>query len=82
MNEGNIRAIAEALGVKYYLRSNGNLDGSALSDVAVKATEFRTNDETAYEDVYWIFALILLGVMLWEFSYLLNKLLLERKAVK
>lgn len=82
LNEGNIRKIAEGLGVKYYIRQSGSLDGSALSDVAMKASEFRTSDETAYEDIYWIFALILLIVMLWEFSYILNKLLLERKAVK
>lgn len=82
LNEGNIRQIAEGLGVKYYIRANGSLDGGALSDVAMKASEFRINDETAYEDIYWIFALVLLGVMLWEFSYIFNKLLLERKSTK
>ena len=82
LNENNIRMVAEGLGVKYYIRANGSLDGGALSDVAMKASEFRANDETAYEDIYWIFALILLGIMLWEFSYIFNKLLLERKAAK
>ena len=82
MNEGNIEMIATGLGVKYYIHNNGGLNTEALSNINAEATDYKMNDESAYEDIYWIFAIVLLGLLLWEFAYVLDKILLERKAIK
>ena len=82
MNEGNIEKIATGLGVKYYIHNNGGLNTEALSNINAEATDYKMNDESAYEDIYWIFAIVLLGLLLWEFAYVLDKILLERKAIK
>ena len=84
IDEGNLKNIAEKLGIRYLQR---NTSGGEFSDInnfynlgsSRKATDARTKVEN---EVYWIPMIFALFILLFDFYRILENLLLERKAAK
>lgn len=81
INTENLENIAHGMGVKYQNRTEEASEKINLEQVDQEILEIKNSKATAFEDFYWVPALILMGLLLWEFSYDLNKLLQERKAI-
>jgi len=81
INETKLNEVANAAGIVYLRRTDDGIKTADLNTIAEKAA---ANDHSLinYVDTYWIFSLILLSLLLWEFATVLNKLLLERKPTK
>ena len=82
LNKTNIAKIGDELGLKYSYRNNGMVDVKLLDGINQGLQEYVMEDRDNYKEYYWISALGFIALLLWEFSYILNKILLERKPMK
>ena len=84
LDEDNLKEVASNLNVKYYKRSSSagifdNTDNFIDSHAAYSRSDEKTDN---YKDLYWVIILIAIGLALWDFSTILDELLLERKEAK
>ncbi len=80
INEKVLNDYANALGIKYYNRTEGEIDKTLGDEVMKNAKSESVESVDSYIELYWIVCLALLGLMLWDFYVVFNKVLLERKA--
>lgn len=80
INETILKSIADKLGVQYYHRENGDIP-SSLIDAINEVTQYETEDETSdtYRDIYWIFSMILIILLLWDFREVLDNVMREKE---
>ncbi len=83
INETNLKKIASGLHGNYHHRENGAVPASvidAFTNIAMsKPTESTEENTSTGGESYWIFALILLFLLLWECEDTMLKLLSERE---
>lgn len=80
IHEENLKKIADNLGIQYYHRENGDVPSEVIS--AIKAKEnFKNENEisNSYVDIYWVFSMIILGLLLWDFREVLDNVMRERE---
>lgn len=82
LDKTNIAKIGDELGLKYSYRNNGTVDVRLLDGINQGLQEYVMEDRDNYKEYYWIPALGFVALLLWEFAYILNKILLERKPMK
>ena len=81
INETNLKAIADDLGMRYIRRSENtelprNLDQYFWENA-------RSAEDTSNKmDTYWIISIAMIALLLWDATVVAHKLVLERKAVK
>ena len=80
IDEARLKAVASQLGVNYYHRESGTISPDVYNTINNKVDDFIKTDISASEDLYWVFALFILVLLLWELSDSLNMILSERKA--
>ncbi len=80
INEDNLKKIATNLNIKYYHRENGEVPSEIINDIK-KLEEFTDTSEisNSYIDIYWVFSMILLGLLLWDFREVLDNVMRERE---
>ncbi len=84
INSSNLAAIAESINIPYYDRSNPDDITGNVDALVGNAMKFSGDDELteATIDFYWVFAILAIGLILWDFAEVLYKLFLERKETK
>ena len=80
INEDLLKKYAEALGISYRNRTNDEIDKTLGDEVMRNAKSESADAVESYTETYWIIALALIGLILWDFYVVFNKVLLERKA--
>lgn len=80
IDESALNNYAKALGVSYYNRANGAINTSLGDEVMKNAKTENIGAVETYTETYWIIALALNCLILWDFYSVFNKVLLERKA--
>lgn len=82
LNETSLQSFAEDLGGKYINMNTSSFDQSKVAELTTTLELSDSGTIESYRDIYWILALLLAGILLWEFSDVLNKILDERKVIK
>ena len=79
IDEGTLKSLASAIGVDYANRTLGDMP-SDLADELSKDEELTSSSSAeSYTETYWIIALLLIAVIIWDFYAVFNRLLLERR---
>ena len=78
INETSLKGIAASLGLKYYHRDNGEIPREIINDIKSKIVYRSDSTMDGYIETYWIFAMIALALLLWEFADSFYMILLER----
>lgn len=78
MNEDILTRISTSLGVNYYHRESNKIPDEIINDIRKEIKYSGSESTDGYIDIYWILAIILLGLLIWDFYDSLNRLLLER----
>lgn len=79
LDEGNLKNIASKLGLQYYHRDNSGIPDSLIAEISSNINYAIDSITDSYVDIYWIFAAIIVGLLLWEFSDCFNKILQEKE---
>lgn len=84
LNEKNLGIVADKLGVKYYRRSSSSDKFSSINNFTTESAIYnRSNDKAnTSKDLYWLFIIVAIILLLWDFYVILESLLLERKVAK
>ena len=84
INETNLRNVADKIGVEYYRRSSSGDKFNDINNFATESAIYHRSDDTVDvdNDLYWIFVIIAVALLLWDFYAILETLLLERKVAK
>ena len=79
IDETSLNKIANNLGLKYYHRENGGIPKEVVDNIKQLIT-YSASDESssAKTDIYWIFSIILIGLLLWDFREVLDNVMRER----
>ncbi len=80
INELNLQRIAKSLNVNYYLRDSNNLPMDAINKIKKQIQYSGSKSTDDYIDCYWVLAIILLALLLWDFYDSFNKILAERSS--
>lgn len=75
IDEGNLKNIANELGVDYIHMTNKNQIDNKLSTIVSKAVKAEPIEEETYKDIYYIFTSILLVLLFFEFIYIRRRLI-------
>lgn len=80
INENILKSIADRLGVKYYHREKGDIPGAVI-DTIREVAQYEDEDESSstYRDIYWIFSMILIVLLLWDFREVLDNVMREKE---
>lgn len=79
LDEDNLRSIAQGLGVGYYRRTQAQDLFKDRERFITKEIEYDdTENVDGRTELYWLFGLALLAIMLWDFADILSELLAER----
>lgn len=80
INEDNLKKIASNLDINYYHRENGDVPSEVINGIK-KLEEFTDTSEISdsFIDIYWVFSMILLGLLLWDFREVLDNVIRERE---
>ena len=82
LDEKNLQNIADVLYGDYEDWTATDFDEQKIKDIS-KALDLNDSGVVkSYRDIYWLLALVLGVLLLWELSDCLNKVLDERKAIK
>lgn len=84
LNETNLSNVSDTLGIQYYRRANsGDKFDKTSNFVSETAIYHRSDSKTnASNDFYWLFVLIAVILLLWDFYGIIESILLERKVAK
>lgn len=80
MSEINLKKIASDMGVSYINRNDGGPVDGLFNTVNIVKLADTSRQVTFYVNLYYIFAIPLLGLVVWELVYLVAKLREHRKA--
>ena len=81
LDEKNLQHIASKLGLNYYERtSSDDLFDNNTRYLSQYSQYEQEGDINSRFELYWLFAIIIVGLLLWDFSDILNELFSERKA--
>ena len=80
LDEDSLRKISNNLGLQYYHRENGGIPKEVLDNIN-SLISYSSSDESAVaaNDIYWIFSIILIGLLLWDFREVLDNVMRERE---
>lgn len=78
LNEETLQKIASILGVAYYHRDENDIPNEVLKFIREQIKYDRNDDTESYRDTYWLFSLVLLGLLMWDFREILNGVMRER----
>lgn len=70
LDENNLKKIASDIGIKYIQMDKTNRINNLLDDIIKEAVKENEDAENIYEDTYYIYAIILLVILLWEYVYI------------
>lgn len=79
LDEDNLKSIASKLGLQYYHRDSSGIPDSLIAEISSNINYTIDNITDSYVDIYWMFAAIIVGLLLWEFSDCFNKILQEKE---
>lgn len=84
LNEANLKSVADEIGVEYYRRSSSSDKFNNINNFAAESAIYHRSDDMADvdNDFYWLFIIIAVTLLLWDFYAILETLLLERKVAK
>lgn len=75
IDETNLRNIANDIGVVYLHSENTDDVARIIDEVSKSATQISTGRKVSVrQDIYWIFALVFVGLLLWELWTILDEL--------
>lgn len=83
INESNLERIASSLGGEYFHRESGEIPSESIDRLTNSASLVASGSDTPVSsgsDIYWVFAIILVLLLLWEGEEMLNRFLTERKS--
>lgn len=81
LDENNLKAIADSLSARYIRRDDTGELPKDLENYFLSHTR-STGATEGKMDLYWIIAIAVIGLCLWDAASIAHKLALERKAVK
>ena len=81
MDQGNLKRISSQLGIEYYYRENNTIPDEVINSIKKQIQYSGSELTNGYIDTYWVLAIIVLGLLIWDFYDSFNRVLLER-AVK
>ncbi len=82
INENNLQSVAEQTNGQYYHRESGNAPSEItekLKSTASIIKNTKASDTTSRGEIYYIVALVLVLILLWECEELVYELLLEKE---
>ncbi len=82
IDESHLQSVANEIGAEYKNLTSAELSDEDFEVIADVINSDSEQSISTYTDIYWVIALIFLGLLLWEFSDDLNVVLDERKAVQ
>ena len=78
IDQNNLKRISNQLGLEYYYRDDNKIPDDMINSIK-KQIQYSENESTnGYIDTYWILAIVLLGLLIWDFYDSFNRVLLER----
>ncbi len=78
LDENNLKKIADRLGLEYYRRDTDEIPPNAINNIDNKTQSNGNTLTDSYIDTYWLFAMLLLFLLIWDFYRSFNCILLER----
>ena len=80
LNETSLKKIADSLDLQYYHRESGGVPREVLDKVS-SLISYSSSDESANSttDIYWVFSIILIGLLLWDFREVLDNVMREKE---
>ncbi len=75
LDEGNMKKVANELGVDYIHMTDTSKISNKLNEISSKALKSEPIEEETYTDIYYIFSMILLGLLFLEFIYIRRRLI-------
>ena len=75
IDEGNLKTVASGLGIDYIHMTNTSSIEHKLNEISSKAVKSDPTEEETYRDIYYIFAIMLLAVLGYEFIYIRRRVL-------
>ena len=84
LNSAGLTAVADSLSISYYPRSSSDDKFNDVKNFASEAAIYHHSDKKAdvSQELYWLFIIVAIALLLWDFSSILDSLLLERKVAK
>lgn len=84
LDEASLKSVADEIGIEYYRRSSSGDKFDNINNFTTESAIYHRSDDMANvsSDFYWIFILIAIALLLWDFYAVLEVLLLERKVAK
>ena len=82
IDENNLRLIADSLGGDYYHRERGTVPDSAISTLIASAKPVKNTSDSLVKtgaEIYWVFALAILVLLLFEGYAILMRIFEERE---
>lgn len=80
INEGNLQAIASQLRLQYQHRTRPDDAKRLVATTAIAKAQAESRDVTDYNDLYWLFAIGLVALVLWETWNISDELIALRRA--
>ncbi len=81
INESTLKNIASEIGAEYYNWNINSPDEDSFKKMNDSLLKDSDSSISSYQDIYWLLALILIALLLWDFSECINAVFDERKAV-
>ena len=75
IDEGNLNTIANKLGIDYIHMMNTSSIEHKLIEISAKTVKSDPTEEETYRDIYYVFAIMLLIVLGYEFIYIRRRVL-------
>ena len=75
IDEGNLNTIANKLGIDYIHMMNTSSIEHKLKEISAKTVKSDPTEEETYRDIYYVFAIMLLIVLGYEFIYIRRRVL-------
>ena len=84
LDESNLTKVADTLGIQYYRRVNSGDKFDSINNFTSESAIYHRSDNRvdASSDLYWLFIIVAVVLLLWDFYAILELILLERKVAK
>ena len=75
IDENNLKSVASDIGIDYiYMNDKSDIDDKIKEIEKLKVTKFENGTDNSYTDIYYIFAIPLIGMLIYEFINYKRKL--------
>jgi len=78
IDETNLKKIAADLRIAYYHRTDFSSTGTITNQVKQNIDKTSQRDLSVYTDIYWILAIIFMGLLFWELNDILKYAVMRR----